>query len=167
MLLGDEAPAPGRSAHRLYTTVRRQRADAIHFRPYIPPENKGEKMTEHQPSPPLHKAVWGVILIGLGALFMLDQFDLFEIDELWRFWPVILIVIGAVQIISPRRDRRSNSGPTLLLIGIVSLVVSLEMFGLSWYSAWPLYIIAGGMAMIWQALFDRPRTAQKENEHVG
>jgi hypothetical protein len=37
---------------------------------------------------------WGYILIGLGVLFTLRNFDLFEFDWLWRFWPLALIGIG-------------------------------------------------------------------------
>jgi hypothetical protein len=37
---------------------------------------------------------WGYILIGLGVLFTLRNFDLFDFDWLWRFWPIALIGIG-------------------------------------------------------------------------
>ena len=37
---------------------------------------------------------WGGILIGLGVLFLLVNLDLVDLDWLWRFWPVVLIVIG-------------------------------------------------------------------------
>ncbi|HEY7821016.1 MAG TPA: DUF5668 domain-containing protein [Vicinamibacteria bacterium] len=37
---------------------------------------------------------WGYILIGLGVLFTLENFDLFDFDWLWRLWPLALIAIG-------------------------------------------------------------------------
>jgi hypothetical protein len=37
---------------------------------------------------------WGYILIGLGVLFTLENFDLINFDWLWRLWPLALIVIG-------------------------------------------------------------------------
>ncbi len=37
----------------------------------------------------------GIILIALGLAFLLDQF--YDIN-IWRFWPVILIVVGIVAL---------------------------------------------------------------------
>ena len=46
--------------------------------------------------------VGAIILIALGAFFLLDSFDLFRFD-FGRVWPVILIVIG-VWIFIRRRE---------------------------------------------------------------
>jgi lia operon protein LiaF len=43
---------------------------------------------------------WGIILLGIGLIFLLDNFGL-DID-LWdavtEFWPMILIIIGIKMI---------------------------------------------------------------------
>jgi hypothetical protein len=53
-------------------------------------------------APPIHigqvmsdKPVGPLILIGLGVLFLLQQLDVFRIGWIFRYWPVILIAIGA------------------------------------------------------------------------
>jgi hypothetical protein len=43
---------------------------------------------------------WGGSLIVLGALFLLYNFDLFDFEWLWRFWPLALIVLG-VKLLKP------------------------------------------------------------------
>lgn len=43
---------------------------------------------------------WGGTLIALGVLFLLYNFDLFDFDWLWQFWPVALIVVG-VRLLKP------------------------------------------------------------------
>jgi hypothetical protein len=43
---------------------------------------------------------WGGSLIVLGALFLLYNFDLFDFDWVWRFWPLALIVLG-VKLLRP------------------------------------------------------------------
>jgi hypothetical protein len=43
---------------------------------------------------------WGGALITLGVLFLLFNFDLFDFDWLWQFWPVALIVVG-VRLLKP------------------------------------------------------------------
>jgi TM2 domain-containing membrane protein YozV len=52
--------------------------------------------------------VWGGVLIGLGALFLLDQFDVIRFSEIFaKFWPLLIIGLG-VQILL--RARRKDSG---------------------------------------------------------
>jgi len=42
-----------------------------------------------------HRDLWGgVLLIVIGALFLLGNLDVFEIDSVARFWPVLLVVLG-------------------------------------------------------------------------
>jgi hypothetical protein len=48
------------------------------------------------------------VLIGLGALFLLDQFDVIRFSEIFaKFWPLLIIGLG-VQILL--RARRKDSG---------------------------------------------------------
>lgn len=43
---------------------------------------------------------WGGALIALGVMFLLYNFDLFDFDWLWQFWPVALIVVG-IKLLKP------------------------------------------------------------------
>jgi hypothetical protein len=36
----------------------------------------------------------GVLLIVIGALFLLDNFDVLRMDQIFRFWPIVLIAAG-------------------------------------------------------------------------
>lgn len=43
---------------------------------------------------------FGIILILLGGLFLLDEFYYIDVwDYLWKYWPLILIIIGLAEII--------------------------------------------------------------------
>lgn len=58
--------------------------------------------------------VGGVILIVLGFLFLLDQFNVDIWDAVWRFWPVVLIVWGANKLwlgLKERNERSEAPGP--------------------------------------------------------
>lgn len=58
--------------------------------------------------------VWGIILIVLGFLFLLDQFNIDIWDAVWRFWPVVLIVWGANKLwlgLKERNERSEAPGP--------------------------------------------------------
>jgi hypothetical protein len=45
-----------------------------------------------------------LILIGLGVLFLLNQFDWFRFDWIGRLWPLLLIAIG-VAVLMKRTGR--------------------------------------------------------------
>ncbi|MBN2207256.1 MAG: hypothetical protein JW742_07615 [Candidatus Aminicenantes bacterium] len=37
---------------------------------------------------------WGLFLMGLGVLFLLANFDVIDYGSIWKYWPVLIIVIG-------------------------------------------------------------------------
>jgi membrane protein DedA with SNARE-associated domain len=58
--------------------------------------------------------LWGIILIVVGGIFLLEQFDIDVFDQVWRFWPVILIVWGANKLwlgLKERNERSETPGP--------------------------------------------------------
>jgi hypothetical protein len=53
-----------------------------------------------------------IILIGLGFILLLDTTDIINFDELERYWPVVLIVIGVYLLyarLGAAADRRADS----------------------------------------------------------
>jgi hypothetical protein len=42
------------------------------------------------------RVFWGIFFILFGILLLADRFDVFSLDlgSIWRFWPVILILVG-------------------------------------------------------------------------
>ena len=52
--------------------------------------------------------LWGgVLLVLVGGLFLLDNFDLITLDQVARFWPVLLIVVGILFIQRFLRGKQS------------------------------------------------------------
>jgi hypothetical protein len=41
---------------------------------------------------------WGLVLMALGGIFLLANFELIDIDRIFDFWPVLVIVIGLKMI---------------------------------------------------------------------
>jgi hypothetical protein len=48
------------------------------------------------------KIIWGLIFIFVGTVFMLDNFDVIDFywRSVWRFWPIIFILIGVNMLLS-------------------------------------------------------------------
>jgi hypothetical protein len=53
--------------------------------------------------------VWGLILVALGLVFVLENFHINAWDYVWRFWPVILIVWGAAKLIEGLKSKSGKS----------------------------------------------------------
>lgn len=94
----------------------------------------------------------GVILVALGASFLLDQFDLVA-RRLWSFWPLILVVLGGIKLASGRSWGARKGGIVLLSIGFWIWASQDGWGGLSWRTSWPLLLILfGGLAVV-ESLF--------------
>jgi hypothetical protein len=52
-----------------------------------------------------NRPVGPIILIALGALFLLNNFDWFPFHFIWRLWPLILIGVGILLFRNRLSDR--------------------------------------------------------------
>ena len=58
--------------------------------------------------------VWGIVLIIVGSIILLEQLNIDVFDQVWRFWPVILIIWGANKLwlgLKERGERTEGPGP--------------------------------------------------------
>lgn len=102
----------------------------------------------------------GLILIGIGVLFLLRQLGYvsYDIGDLFsNFWPVILIILGIQGLLKGLERGRGGSfiGPLfLLLIGLYFLGDNLEIVDLSAGDFFtlliPLALILGGLKVIFK-----------------
>ena len=37
---------------------------------------------------------WGIIILGLGVIFLLANFEVISYGMIWNFWPLVIIIIG-------------------------------------------------------------------------
>ncbi len=55
--------------------------------------------------------IGGFILIVIGAVFLLEQFNVDAWRTLWRLWPLILVAWGASKIYFGLKDRAEKTPP--------------------------------------------------------
>ncbi len=112
--------------------------------------------------------MWGLLLIGLGGAFLLDQLGLVEIVELWHYWPLILVVIGINRMIGYPTAADFTGGLWTMFIGLWLFANFEHVFGLTFGNSWPYLIIACGITLILKP-FIRERFAvnqpAKESHH--
>ena len=102
--MGLQAPDPfGFNSVNLFGSTAQPAANAPGSTPGAPPV-EGQVV----PAGPAEEAaripVGAIILIGLGVIFLLDQFGWFRFDWFGRFWPLILIAVGVSVLM--KRTRR-------------------------------------------------------------
>ncbi|HEX2122769.1 MAG TPA: DUF5668 domain-containing protein [Thermoanaerobaculia bacterium] len=118
----------------------------------------------HDRKVPAGKLAWGVVLLVVGALIFFDTIDLFESRPFWSYWPLFLIVLGAAGEFDALRARKSDGSFVMLGIGVWMLAGSLELFGLSYRSGFPLAVIVAGLGVIVHAIVDAPPQVKSEEK---
>jgi len=96
------------------------------------------------------RPLMALILIALGALFLLDNLGVIYFRDLLRdFWPVILIALGLNSIANSRHPSGWLFGG--LMIAMASIFL-LHNFGYiranGWQFFWPLMLITAGASML-------------------
>ncbi len=112
-------------------------------------------MTSSGSRPAAGRIVAGFILLGLGAIFLLDNFGLVEAREVLRFWPAILLAMGLTRLLAPGRAQDRGAGVVLTVVGAVFLLRALHVPWFRLRLVWPGLLLVLGAALIWQAIRGR------------
>lgn len=112
------------------------------------------------------RALIGALLIVLGTVFILMNLGLIEHVPIFRFWPLILIMIGLSKLIQADYGKARWDGAWLLLLGVWFQMVTLRLLGLTYRNSWPLLLIIWGVYLTGAALARRsPMTFAEENRN--
>jgi hypothetical protein len=89
----------------------------------------------------------GILLIGLGLFFLLDQFQVFDLGPVWKFWPLLLLGLGVARLAGYRGHRRW-SGYWIFVAGLYCAAGTWNFLGLTWDNAWPIFVVAAGVSIL-------------------
>jgi len=93
----------------------------------------------------------GLILIGIGTIFLLNQLTGFHFDNWWAIFILIPAVVKLNEAWqSYREDGRLHAGTRGALIGgiLLTLVAFFFLLNLSWNLLWPLLLILFGISTL-------------------
>lgn len=105
--------------------------------------------------PPLDspsQIILGVLVIGLGLVFLLDNLGFISVRYTFRFWPTILIIFGLLKISQSRTRSGYVLGGVMVLLGVTWTFRAMGLFYISWNMLWPLVIIGIGIAVVTKSL---------------
>ena len=98
----------------------------------------------------------GALLMLVGTLVLLDHMNVVNGRLLWKYWPLLLVLLGIAKIAN---EGRIVGGVLLLLLGGFLMLEHLGYTTLTWENIWPVALIAAGAAMIW-GRFDLPKVTR-------
>ena len=101
------------------------------------------------------KFIAGMFFTLLGILLTMDNLQLGDAWVYLRYWPIVLVAIGAVKVMQPGGR---VIGTILLVIGLWFLANNVDWIRFSIFDFWPLILIIGGGLVVASALGFRPRT---------
>ena len=100
-------------------------------------------------------AVFGVMLIGVGVLFLLDNFGLYDAGQLRDYWPVLVIGLGLPSLIAPKDAADATWGVVTVAVGTFFLLKNLDVVDWRFHDIWPLFLVLAGVALIVRSFADR------------
>lgn len=103
------------------------------------------------------RLTFGLVVLGLGVLFMLDHMGWLSAHEVLRWWPALILAYGLSRILGWGARPHLPSGVLFTLIGSVLLLQSLQLLRTSVWDLWPLLLILLGISLVTGTL--RRRTA--------
>lgn len=91
----------------------------------------------------------GLGVIAVGILFLLRNVGVLYFDDIWQYWPVILIVVGISKLTSIHSAHQVTSGIIIGGIGTIFLLRNLGyIYGNIWEYIWPGVLIAVGLSIL-------------------
>ena len=105
----------------------------------------------------------GLCVIAVGVLFLLRNAGILYFDDIWQYWPVVLIVIGLSKISNTHSASSVTSGLIIGGIGTVFLLRNLGyIYGNIWQYLWPGILIAVGLSILVRHLEWREQSLNPE-----
>jgi LiaF transmembrane domain/Cell wall-active antibiotics response LiaF, C-terminal len=100
----------------------------------------------------------GLLIIGAGLLFTLENLGVLEGYEYARYWPVGLIAIGLLKLWQSREGTGGAFGGFIFtLAGIWLLLEQTAVIRISFRDMWPMLLVFFGTYLVWQGVTSRRR----------
>ncbi|MBN2725390.1 MAG: hypothetical protein JXR95_15100 [Deltaproteobacteria bacterium] len=97
----------------------------------------------------------GVAFITVGVLFLLKNMGLLGNFELWRFWPVVLILAGIGNLGRPFDFKKIIHFIFFTGTGTVLLLKNIGIIVITYRQLWPFILIFGGIAIVIHTVFGK------------
>lgn len=111
--------------------------------------------------------IFGVMIALLGVAFLFDNFGFIDIGNVWRYWPLILVVIGLNKTLQAENPKAREAGIWWMFWGFWLLISYVHLFGLTFRTSWPLLIIGWGIHILWKSSVRNSKNYFVKEQHDG
>ena len=94
------------------------------------------------------QVLWGLLLIAVGTVVLLDRLDYIDARDYWHYAPLLLVVVGINQTIGYPNPKEFGNGLWTVFIGLWLFAVLENAFGLTLRNGWPLFILMWGVKLV-------------------
>jgi LiaF transmembrane domain len=100
-------------------------------------------------------AVFGVILIGLGVIFLLQNFGVVDAGRPGDWWPVVVIGFGVSSLIAPKDPGDAATGVAVAALGAFFLLRNFGVIDWRFQDVWPAFLVLAGISLIARSVAER------------
>lgn len=99
--------------------------------------------------------VLGTGIVAVGTALLLDNLGIVHFEDMWRFWPLALIVYGVIRVVESCTPAGKVWGGSIALVGALFLLDNLHILVFEFdvgAMIWPLLLIGFGVSMLFRAI---------------
>ena len=111
------------------------------------------------------QVLWGLLLIVIGAVVLLDRLHYIDAQDYWHYAPLLLVVVGIGQTIGYPSPKEFSSGLWTVFTGLWLFAVLENAFGLTFRNSWPLFILMWGVKLVLDPFIARRFANNQRNRH--
>ncbi|MFC3379937.1 LiaI-LiaF-like domain-containing protein [Rugamonas sp. CCM 8940] len=104
---------------------------------------------------PASQVVFGLLVIALGVLFLLDNLGVLDFRYSMHFWPLVLVAVGILKILQTRSAGGAMVGGALILFGGLLTLKGLGLVYVTWRTLWPILLIGAGLMVVYRSVTGR------------
>jgi predicted membrane protein len=106
----------------------------------------------------------GLLIIGIGIVFTLDNLGVADVRAYLRYWPAGLIALGLLKLQQGKAGGGSMGGLLFVAVGTWLLLESLAIVHISVWQLWPMLLVFFGAMMVWQGIRGRRAAAGRATD---
>jgi len=108
-------------------------------------------MENKRPQHGVGQVLIGLAVIAVGCVFLLENLGILDFDYTLQFWPVLLILAGALKLAQSSDNGGKMIGGLLIAFGGALILRSTGLLYISWRTMAPLMLIGLGLVVIFKA----------------
>ena len=96
----------------------------------------------------LGAAVLGIGVLTVGLTLLLDNLGLIDSEQVFDFWPLLLVLVGVSHFLRPKGSRRYVAGSIFIFVGLIIQLSNLGLIAYDIFDLWPVSLVIAGLSLI-------------------